>query len=148
MDQRFVETIRAELTRRHFFGRTANGLALAALAGLLEKTSNAAAGQAAASAAAAGPRLPHFSPRARRAIYLFMSGGPSQLDMFDPKPRLVELNGQPMPESFTRGQRVAQLMGQELRCVGSKFRFARHGQGGAEMSELLPHTARVADQLA
>ena len=142
-------TLLADLTRRHFFGRSARGIAVAALASLLQRTGFASgSGTGTGSGPAGSARALHFPPRARRVIYLFMSGGPSQLDLFDPKPKLGELNGQPMPESFTRGQRVAQLMGQELRCVGSRFRFGRYGASGAQVSELLPHTARIVDQLA
>jgi len=86
-------------------------------------------------------------PRAKRVIFLFMAGGPSQLDLFDPKPRLVALSGQPMPESLTRGQRVAQLQGKKLIAVGSRYRFAQHGESGAWVSELMPYTARIVDHL-
>jgi len=70
------------------------------------------------------------------------------LDLYDYKPKLIDLNGQAMPESYTKGQRIAQLQGQKLTCVGSKFKFSRHGKSGAEISELLPHIAGVADDLA
>lgn len=90
----------------------------------------------------------HFAPKAKRVIYLFQSGAPSQLDLFDHKPKLREMNGKPMPESLTKGQRIAQLMGQPLNCVGSKFTFRKHGQSGAEISELLPHIGSIADEIA
>jgi len=90
----------------------------------------------------------HFAPKAKRVIYLFQSGAPSQLDLFDHKPKLREMNGKPMPESLTKGQRIAQLMGQPLNCVGSKFAFRKHGQSGAEISELLPHIGSIADEIA
>jgi len=89
----------------------------------------------------------HFPPRAKRIIFLFQSGGPSQLDLFDPKPKLNELSGMPMPESLTRGQRVAQLQGQPLVCVGSKYRFQRRGNAGLEISELLPWTSEILDEI-
>ena len=144
--------LHASMTRRAFFGRSAGGVGIAALAFLLGRRS--ASAEASLDRGAPGepgrglPGLPHFAPRARRVIHLFMSGGPSQIDLLDPKPKLVELNGKPMPESFTKGQRVAQLMGQELRCVGSKFRFEKRGKCGADVSELLPHTARIVDEIA
>ncbi len=95
---------------------------------------------------AAGLRVPHV-PRAKRVIFLFMAGGPSQLDLFDHKPALVAMNGQPMPESLTRGNRVAQLQGRRLIAAGSRYAFKRHGQSGTWLSELLPHTATVVDKL-
>ena len=147
------ETIRL-LNRRHFFGRSARGLGGLALASLLNPALFATGSRARTSAPAPGstPRgiinPLHFAPRAKRVIYLFQSGAPSQLDLFDPKPRLIALNGQPMPESYTKGQRIAQLTGQKLTCVGSRFKFQRHGKSGAELSELLPHTAQIADDIA
>ena len=142
------------MTRRHFFGRSARGLGALALTSLLNQDWFAAAKNATA-ATAANP-LPsrgiihplHFAPHAKRVIYLFQSGAPSQLDLYDHKPKLIELNGKPMPESYTKGQRIAQLQGQKLTCVGTKFKFARHGKSGAEISELLPHIAGVADEIA
>ena len=77
-----------------------------------------------------------------------MAGGPSQFETFDPKPKLNKLWGKPMPESYTKGQRIAQLQGQKLTCVGTKFEFTRHGKSGMEISELLPHIAGVADDIA
>ena len=142
------------LTRRHFFSRSARGLGTLALASLLNQNLFAA-GKKAATTAAGNP-FPshgtinplHFAPKAKRVIYLFQSGAPSQLDLFHHKPKLIELNGKPMPESYTKGQRIAQLQGQKLTCVGTKFKFTRHGKSGMEISELLPHIAGVADDIA
>jgi uncharacterized protein (DUF1501 family) len=150
------QTLRLELTRRHLFGRSARGLGTIALASLLnrdllagEPSRGRGTGTPADRASTKGILDPlHFAPRAKRVIYLFQSGAPSQLDLYDYKPRLIELNGKPMPESYTKGQRIAQLAGQKLTCVGTKFKFARHGQSGAELSELLPHIAGVADDIA
>lgn len=89
----------------------------------------------------------HHAPKARRVIWLYMSGGPSHLETFDPKPTLATLHGQPMPTSFTRGQQIAQLQGQELRCLAPQFKFQRSGCSGAEMTELFPHISRIADEL-
>jgi hypothetical protein len=90
----------------------------------------------------------HHAPRAKRVIYLYMAGGPSQLESFDYKPKLAELDGQPMPESLTKGQPIAQLQGQALICRGPQFAFQRHGQSGQEISELFPHISSIADEIA
>ena len=142
------------MTRRHFFSRSARGLGTLALASLLNPNLFAAGKKALTTTA--GKPFPshgtinplHFAPRAKRVIYLFQSGAPSQLDLYDHKPKLIDLNGQPMPESYTKGQRIAQLQGQKLTCVGTKFKFSRHGKSGNELSELLPHIAGVADEIA
>lgn len=92
---------------------------------------------------------PHFPPRIKRVIYLFQSGGPSQLDLFDPKPLLIEKNGEELPESVRQGQRLTGMtVGQKsFPLAGSQFAFQQHGQSGAWISELLPHTAGIADDL-
>jgi uncharacterized protein (DUF1501 family) len=89
------------------------------------------------------------APKARRVVYLFQSGGPSQLETFDPKPLLVERNGTELPESVRRGQRLTGMSGNQssLPLAGSLFRFAQHGESGAWVSELLPHTAKIVDKL-
>jgi hypothetical protein len=129
------------LTRRSLLGRTATGIGTLALASLL----NDNCWTSTANAATVGRT--HIAAKAKRIIFLFMSGGPSQLDLFDPKPKLAELSGEPMPESLTIGERVAQLQGQKLVCVGSKFKFGKYGQAGVDVSELLPYTARVVDDI-
>jgi hypothetical protein len=93
--------------------------------------------------------LPHFAPRAKRVIYLFQYGGPSQLDLFDPKPGLAKLQRSELPPSIRMGQRLTTMTaGQSSFPVASSiFRFAQHGQSGASVSELLPHTAKIADEL-
>ena len=150
----FQEARLQNITRRHFFGRSSCGLGTLALASLLSPelfaaTKRAQAGGASASLLSQGAvNSLHFAPKAKRVIYLFQSGAPSQLDLYDHKPKLIELNGKPMPESYTKGQRIAQLAGQKLTCVGTKFKFSRHGKSGIEMSELLPHIAGVADDIA
>ena len=141
---RLEQELALQMTRRRFFGRGARGIGSLALASLLREDLY---GDAAGRSYGALNRL-HFAPTAKRVIYLFMSGAPSQLDLFDSKPKLVEMTGQPMPESVTRGQRIAQLAGRKLVCVGSRFQFGKHGRSGAEISELLPHTAGIADDLA
>jgi hypothetical protein len=139
---------RLAMTRRHFFRQGALGLGTAALATLMpdkllavpEETANATGGL---------PGLPHFAPKAKRAIYLFMNGGPSQMDLFDYKPRMERYFDQALPESIRRGQRLTTMTSGQARfpIAPSKFRFARHGRNGAWVSELLPWTARVVDDL-
>jgi hypothetical protein len=131
-----------ELTRRRFFGRAAGGgLGLAALATLLARDHEAAA--------AALTGLPHFAPRARRVIFLFQSGAPSQVDLFDPKPALEGRRGDELPDSIRKGQRLTGMTAMQARfpVAPSLFRFDRHGDSGAWVSELLPHTAGVVDDL-
>src|SRR5437660_8919625 len=94
------------------------------------------------------PRPPHFKPRAKNVIYLFMAGGPSQLELFDYKPRLIELNGQPIPQSFIEGKRFA-FMGSShgTKLLGTRRQFRQHGRCGAWVSELFPHTATIVDDI-
>jgi uncharacterized protein (DUF1501 family) len=93
------------------------------------------------------PRLPHFKPRAKRVIYLFMGGGPSQLDLFDYKPTLTRYNGKPVPKEVVMGQKYA-FIKPDAALFASEFQFSKHGQSGAELSEALPHLAEVADDIA
>jgi hypothetical protein len=135
------------LNRRVFLRRSGLGLGALALGSLLERD----AARAAPSAAAVGglPGLPHFPSKAKRVIYLFQSGAPSQLDLFDYKPALRGKRGIELPPSVRMGQRITTMTsGQKsLPVAPSIFQFARHGKSGAWLSELLPHTARVADEL-
>jgi hypothetical protein len=131
-------------TRRHFFGRL--GVGLAALATLLQRDARAEP----ASAATGGLLdLPHFPAKARRVIYLFQSGAPSQMDLFDYKPRLKDLRGSDLPDSIRQGQRLTGMTSRQehFPIAPSRFRFAQHGKSGAWLSDLLPHTAKVADDL-
>src|SRR5947208_8855058 len=134
---------RLRLTRRHFFGLNACGIGAAALANLMP------ASLLAETTPGALPGLPHFVPTAKRVIYLFQSGGPSQMELYDYKPRLKEFQGTDLPESIRQGQRLTNMSSAQLSfpVVPSKFAFARHGQSGAWVSELMPHTAKVADDL-
>lgn len=139
------------MTRRHLFGRTAAGIGVAALAQLLAQDGlQAAPGNAADPLASLGqlPQL-HFAPRARRVIYLHQSGGPSHIDLFDHKPELTRNHGVELPDSVRMGQRITGMTsGQKsFPCVQSVFKFSQHGPAGAWISELLPHTASIADQL-
>lgn len=131
-----------QFARRAFLARS--GLAFGAVA----------AGSLLAREASAGPRSlgviqpHHFAPKAKRVIFLYMSGGPSHLDLFDYKPKLAQLSGQPTPESFTAGQPIAQLQGRsQLTCLGPQFEFKKHGESGQEISSALPHIAGIADDI-
>jgi hypothetical protein len=135
------------LTRRQLFGLTARGIGVAALGSLLGPEFLAA--QELRDPKTGGlTTLPHFPAKAKRVIFLHQSGGPSQLETFDYKPGLVKFQGTQIPDSVRMGQRVAQTMGQSLLPVAqSQFSFARHGESGAWVSELLPHTAKIVDDL-
>ncbi|HYT59020.1 MAG TPA: DUF1501 domain-containing protein [Haliangiales bacterium] len=135
------------LTRRHFFGRCAMGLGGIALASLLSDKPLLGAAPG-ASANPMAPKPPHFKPRARNIIYLFMAGGPSQLELFDYKPKLVELNGQPIPQSFIEGKRFA-FMGSShgTNLLGTRRQFKQCGRNGAWVGELFPHTATIVDDI-
>ncbi|MBM3810074.1 MAG: DUF1501 domain-containing protein [Acidimicrobiia bacterium] len=130
-----------DLTRRHFFSRSSTGLGIAALSSLLSRDAQAAAGL---------PGLPHFAPKAKRVIYLFQHGAPSQLDLFDYKPSLAKLRGTDLPDSIRKGQRLTGMTAYQDKfpTAPSIFKFAQHGQSGMWLSELLPHTAKVADHIA
>jgi hypothetical protein len=135
-------------TRRHFLGRSAVGLGAAALASLLnEDLFSSPASTAPSGVVPAG--LPHFRPKAKRVIYLFQSGAPSQIDLFDYKPKLHGLHATELPGSVRMGQRLTGMTATQDRfpIAPSRFKFAQHGASGAWLSELLPHTARVADDL-
>ncbi len=135
----------ALLSRRALLARSACGLGLAALHGL-----SAPATAVDAPAQSGGqPGLPHFPARAKRVICLFQSGGPSHLDLFDPKPELDRRFDQDLPESVRGGQRITGMVAGQARLAlqPSRYRFAQHGQSGQWMSELLPHLAGVADEL-
>jgi Protein of unknown function (DUF1501) len=135
------------LTRRHFLNRFGLGLGGIALASLL-KGGTADAGPLNASHGGILSSL-DFVPKAKRVIYLFMAGGPSQLETFDYKPLLNARNGQDLPESVRMGQRLTGMSGNQavLPLAGSIFKFQQHGQAGAWVSELLPHSARIVDEL-
>ena len=128
------------VNRRQFLSRSSTGLGAIALSSLLQQ-----------SATASPPHegLPHFTPTARRVIYLFQSGAPSQMDLFDYKPTLADRRGTDLPDSIRQGQRLTAMTATQDRfpIAPTMFRFARHGQSGAWVSELMPHTARVADEL-
>jgi uncharacterized protein (DUF1501 family) len=134
-------------TRRTFLQRSGVGVGAMALGSLLTESLFAAAPAAGGRPNPLAPRAAHFAPRAKRVIYLHMVGAPSQLDLFDHKPALLDLDGKPCPDEFIKGKRFAFLRGHP-KMAASRYAFARHGQSGAEISELLPHLATVADELA
>ena len=132
------------LTRRQLFSRSASGLGVAALANLLTGDLGATSGPAGL------PGLPHFAPRAKRVIYLFQSGGPSQMDLFDPKPDLLERQGTELPDSVRGSQRLTGMTAAQTSfpVAPSKFSFVKHAASGQEFSEIVPHIASIADKIA
>lgn len=136
-----------DITRRHFFGRSATGIGMAALASLLDRDLKAA--EAVKKGQAGLPGFPNFAPKAKRVISLFQSGGPSQMELFDYKPRLVNFQGTDLPASIRMGQRLTQMSATQssFPVVPSKYSFAQYGKSGAWVSELLPETAKIADDL-
>jgi len=134
-------------TRRHFFGGCGIGVGGMALGALLRAESRGT--EPLAPFSAGGPaRPPHLPPRAKRVIFLFMAGGPSQLDLFDWKPELAARDGQPIPASFVEGKRFAFMdSSHRIDLLATKRGFARHGDCGAWVSDLLPHTAGIVDRL-
>ena len=135
-------------TRRHFFGRCGVGLGSLALGSLLDSTG--AAANPNDPAEPGGNRPGHHRARARNVIFLFMAGGPSQLELFDHKPELAKWHDQPIPDSFLKGKRFAFMntfAKETPKLLGTARRFARHGRSGAWVSECLPHIATVADDL-
>ncbi|HEY7157707.1 MAG TPA: DUF1501 domain-containing protein [Gemmataceae bacterium] len=140
------------VTRRHFFQECGIGVGKIALASLL--TNAFASGQTlgaltrprSPAADPLAPRRPHFAPKAKRVIHLFMAGAPSQLDLFDYKPQLAKLEGKPLPPSVIGGQRYA-FIRSDAAVLGPRFKFAKHGQCGAELSAMLPHLAKVVDDI-
>jgi hypothetical protein len=132
------------ITRRWFFRQCGVGLGSIALSTLLQKASGAAAPHLANPLT---PRQPHFKPKAKRVIYLFMAGAPSQLDLFDYKPALAKYNGKPLPSEVIMGQKYA-FIKPDAALYATEFKFAKHGQCGAELSEALPHLAEVVDDIA
>ncbi len=135
------------ITRRQFFGNCVTGLGAAALASLLgPRTLHAAQAHAQAALAPRAPKPPHFAARAKRVIFLHMAGAPSQIDLFDPKPKLIALDGKECPPELLKGERFAFIRGTP-KCLKSPYVFSRHGQSGQEISNLLPYLATVADDL-
>ena len=141
------------ITRRHFFKECGVGVGKIALASLLTD-SFASQARAAEKASAPGalpnpmaPKPPHFPAKAKAVIHLFMAGAPSQLELFDNKPELAKLEGKPLPPSVIGGQRYA-FIRPDAAVLSPRFKFAKHGQSGAELSEMLPHLSKIVDDIA
>jgi hypothetical protein len=133
------------VTRRHFLGTAGVGLGSIAFGELLAAEDRGAEPPG-SPADPLAPKTPHFAAKAKRVIHLFMAGAPSQLDLFDHKPELARLEGKPLPPSVIGGQRYA-FIRPDAAVLGPRFRFARHGKCGAELSELLPNLAKVVDDI-
>lgn len=137
------------LTRRDFLATAASGLGTLALAslfqgeGLLARETGSSEG-----VNPLAPRAPHFTPKAKACIFIYMEGAPSQMDLFDPKPKLNELDGQKLPDSMTKEVRFAFIQKESARLMGTRRQFRPHGQCGMELSDLLPHLAGCADDIA
>ena len=135
-----LESLKAS-TRRRFLQHCGTGMGALALSSLLNPSLRAGPAESAPAF-----KAPHFAPKAKNIIYLFQSGGPSHLDLFDPKPELTKRNGQRVPEELVKNIRLAQI-GKESKLLASPYQFARHGKSGAWMSELLPHLGSIADDI-
>lgn len=129
-----------QLARRQFFGNCILSLGSMALTSLLQQQSARASGSS-------DGRPPHFAPKATNVIFFFMAGGPSQIDLYDPKPRLRQLNGERTPASVLKDQQFA-FVKKDATLLGSRYHFARHGKSGGEVSELFPCFASVIDEVA
>ncbi|MBY0522317.1 MAG: DUF1501 domain-containing protein [Gemmataceae bacterium] len=137
-------------TRRHFFGQCTLGLGSLALTSLL-KSDNALTAADARAINPMAPKAPHFAPRAKNVIFLFMAGGPSQLELFDHKPELLKYHGKPIPESFIKGKRFAFMdtfAKDPPKLLATRRKFARHGKCQTWVSDCLPHTAGIVDDIA
>src|SRR4051812_9934333 len=140
--EQFDAELRRHVTRRWFFRDCGVGLGAVALRALC--------GESAATAAPAGPlapKPPHFAPKAKRVIFLFMAGAPSHLELFDHKPELAKFNGQLPPPELLKGYRAA-FISPDAKLLGPKYKFQKVGANGVELSELLPHLATVIDDVA
>ncbi len=135
-----------EVTRRHFFANCSTGIGALGLASLLDPHLASAATNSRAINPLA-PQQGHFPGRAKNVIFLFMAGGPSHLELFDYKPKLQELNGQVIPESYVKNKRFA-FIKQDAKLLGTRRKFPKWGQSGAEISELLPNLGSIADEVA
>ena len=143
----FLSEAEKILSRRAFLTRSTTGLGTMALATLLNPRV-----ESTASVVRAGGALPHlhWAPKAKRVIYLFQSGAPSHLDLFDPKPKLEQMTGEELPPSVRMGQRITGMTAGQtvLKCVGAAYPFQRYGKSGTELSSLLPHTGSIVDDIA
>jgi hypothetical protein len=139
-----------KMTRRQFFGRASFGIGMAALGSLLNPRLFAASEKPTLAGAGGALKELHFAPKAKRVIYLHQSGAPSHIDLFDHKPAMQRYHGQELPGSIRMGQRITGMTSGQARfpVAATKFKFSQHGKCGAWLSELLPHTGRVVDDIA
>lgn len=137
--------ISSELSRRSFLGRSALGIGPLALYSLLRESIGEDRNTSNLHSGVVTPL--HHPPKVKRMVHLCMAGGPSHLETFDEKPKLKEMHGEPMPESFTKGQQIAQLQGRELKCFGPQFEFQNFGDSGQRICSLFPHLGTVADDI-
>jgi hypothetical protein len=151
-----LDQIKKKWDRRNFLTKTSLGIGAVALGSLIGKnllgkvaSTMAAEGSAASLEEEILRAIPHFAPKAKRVVYLFMSGGPSQIETFDYKPKLVDMFGQALPDSVRQGQRLTSMSSNQsiLPIVPSIYKFNQHGQSQTWISEMLPHTAEVVDDL-
>ncbi len=137
----------ALVSRRWFLERCGVGLGAMALGQLLSEAGYASPTPTTPGLDPLTPRLPHFAPKAKRVIFLFMAGGPSHLELFDNKPQLAKFDGTLPPAELLKGYRAA-FINPDAKLLGPRFKFAPRGQCGTELSELLPHLSNVVDDLA
>ncbi len=135
-------------SRRSFLTSTASGVGALALASILRADGVLASDTPVAPTNPLAPRPPHFAPMAKSCIFIFLEGAPSQIDLFDPKPKLNELHGQALPESMIKNVRFAFIQKESAVLMGSPRKFAKYGQCGMDLSDLLPHLATCADDIA
>jgi hypothetical protein len=151
LHDRAVDAAQAH-TRRYFLENAGYGIGATALASLLAGDGLAAAPTSGADddialANPLAPKAPHFAPKAKQCIFIFLEGAPSHIDLYDPKPKLVELHGQPLPESMTKNVRFAFIKKETAVLLGSKRKFTKHGESGMEFSDLMPEIATCADDI-
>ncbi len=143
-----IEQHSRQQARRYFLGNSGYGVGALALASLLGHSGSASEGPNSEPLTdPLAPKPPHFSPKAKRCIFIFLEGAPSQIDLYDPKPKLNELDGQPLPESMTKNVRFAFIKKESAVLLGSKRVFTRHGKCGMEFSDLMPGIATCADDI-
>lgn len=142
-----IEAIQTDACRRTFLRQGAVGVGAIALSAVMRQSKASSEPVVTVPQWNGVVRPLHNTPRIRRVIHLCMAGGPSHLETLDYKPKLAEMNGQPMPESFTKGRQIAQLQGRELKCLGPQHRFRPHGESGQMLSDVLPHISTLADDI-
>ena len=141
---------RKQITRRHFFGRASLGIGVAALGSILNPSLFAGAAKHALTGPGGALQALHFAPKAKRVIYLHQSGAPSHVDLFDHKPAMQQYHGEELPGSIRMGQRVTGMTSGQAKfpVAATQFKFSQHGKCGTWLSELLPHTAKIVDDIA